>query len=491
MIRKIVAFTLVFIVCLLGCSDPDTNGSGNSSTAVPVQATLAPLNTLVPTFTPLADSHLQVTITPFPDSEQTAVEPTATINFDEPTVQLVYRIPALSLNRRLEGNVSGQIAVFDETNPIGVQRSNQGNNLLDLQRRLPELELQPLPDGCDTCVYFQYTLPLSGESREGWLQDPVFLASVENYTTALVGPHFPPGTVVGLRREATFYYPAHSIALMSDGRIYTWLATEPQIDESFPTPLSFIDILNNLSLVELQSTYAANCLPEPVETMRIYTTGNPLEITIRCPAYALSTTILPLYVQLDQIMAEKLATYDGPERPPTGFPLDAVLDYKRADGNQLTLSQDGRITLQTSNQIIYTGTMTTTTLTALTTELLDSGQLQPGLSTLPESEAASSTPTAEGTLPATEPVSFLLVRGPLGIVDGKFEQIDDPLLSDLNALIESLLNLPEPTGTGTPEAVNTPETEDEPVETGTPDLANTPEAEATIPTSTPTPTPSS
>ena len=481
MVRKIVVFTFVFVICFLGCSDPSTNDSSGSSTTTPIRATLAPLSTLVPTFTPQADSHLQVTITPFANSEQTAVEPTVTINFDEPTVQLVYRIPALSVDRRLEGNVSGQIVVFDETNNLQGQRTNQGNNLLDLQRRLPELELQSLPDGCDTCVYFQYTLPLSGESREGWLQDSVFLASIENYTTALVGPHFPPGTVVGLRREASFYYPAHSIALMSDGRIYTWLATEADVDEPFPTPLSFTDILTNLSLAELQSTYAANCLPEPVETMRIYTSGNPLTITIRCPAYALSTTLLPLYAQLDEIMAQKLATYDGPERPPTGLPLDAVLDYKRADGHQLTLSQNGRVTLQTNNQIIYTGTMTTTTLTALTTELLASGQLQLGLNTLLESEATSSTPAAEGT-PERAPASFLLVRGAQGIVDGKFGQIDDPLLANLNALMESLLNPSDPIETGTPDPANTLD-ESESDETGTPDPANTPETEAT-----PTPT---
>jgi hypothetical protein len=432
----------------------------------------------VPTFTPLPDVNLQQTpATPLPSLPETAVDPTATINFDEKTVQFLYQIPALGLDRLLEGNVSGQISIIDQTIPYGIQRSNQGNIILDLQRRLPDIELAPLPAGCEACVYFQYSLPLEQESREGWLQDPVILASIENYTTALVGPHFPPGTAVGLRREATFYYPAHSIALMADGQIHTWVATEAEVDEPFLSPLLFNDILTNLPLTELQTSYAVNCLAEPIETLRIYTTGQPIDITIRCPAYALPTTLLPLYLQLDQILATKLATYDGPDKPPTGLPLDAVLDYKRLDGNQLILTQNGRVTIQNNSQTLYTGTLTTTEISSLTTDLLNSGQLQPGLTTLEEREAALNTPTAEGTpVVASTPkpaVSFLLVRGPQGILDGKFEQIDDPILIDLNGLMESLLNPPEP------------------IETPTLAPENTPEAETTPPVLTLTPTPSS
>ncbi|MCB8945593.1 MAG: hypothetical protein H6658_17730 [Ardenticatenaceae bacterium] len=479
MYRKSLLFICVMTLLLLGCSDPGTNGADDGAATTPVRSTLAPLNTLVPTFTPLPNVQIPVTLTPVPGAPETAVDPTATINFEEITVQLIYQIPALGLDRVLEGNVAGQISVYDRAVPLGMQRSNQGNILLDLQRRLPEIELAPLPTDCETCVLFQYSLPLEGDSRAGWLQDPVILASVENYMTALVGPHFPPNTAVGLRREATFYYPAHSIALLADGRIVTWLATEAQIDEPFPSPLSFSQILTDLPLTELQSSYAANCLPEPIETLRIYTNSEPIDIIIRCPAYALPTTLLPLYWQLDQLLAEKLAAYEGPERPPTGLPLAAVLDYQRLDGNQLTVLQNGRVTVQNNSQIVYTGTITTTDLISLTTNLLDSGQLQPGLTTV-TTGAAESTPTAADTpdaAPTPEAaVSILLVRGPQGILDGEFTVIDLPFLRDLNELLDTLLAPPDPTATPALDPESTPEIEATPT---------------TAVEDTPTPTPSS
>ena len=475
MSRKIILLIGLFVFGLLGCSDLGSGRTDQPDTAVPVQPTLAPLNTLVPTFTPLADISQVATATPNQEQLQAAVDPTATIDFEQKTVQIIYQIPALQLSRRLEGNVSGQITVIDQTNPFGIQRPNQGSILLDLQRRLPEIELSALPTGCDACVFLQYTLPLTGESREGWLQDPVILASVENYMAALVGPHFPPETVVGLRREASSYYPAHSVAVTADSRVHTWLATEPQVSEPYTSTPSIVSSLADLPLAQLENMYATNCPPEPVETLRIYTTEEPLDIAIRCPAYALPTTLLPLYAQLDQLLAEKLAVYDGPERPPTGLPLEAVLDYQRLDGNQLTLSQNGRVTIQNSSQIIYTGTMSVTGVISLTTDLLNSGQLQPGLTTLTESapvptpQATTETPVV--ATPAPSGSSLLLVRGPEGVLDGKFNQIELPLLDDLNALLDSLLAPSEPTATPTAETDGTPVVEP--------------------PTETPTPTPSS
>lgn len=465
---KIVVFLCVFTLCLLGCSELGSNGTDGDSTTAPIRPTQGPINTLVPTFTPLPEAFQMVTATPIPHTEQIVSEPTATVDFAQPVVQFIYRIPALGLERSLEANISGQIIAVDQTAILGMQRTNQSALILDLQQRLPEIELQPMPENCDACVYFEYTLPLDQESRQGWLQDPIILASIENYMSALLGPHFPPGTVVGLRREASSYYPAHSIALMTDATIYTWFATEPRVDEPFASPLLFADILAELPLTEMVNTYAVSCAPEPIETLRIYTDVEPLDITIRCPAYALPSSLLPLYTQLDQILADKLATYDGPPRPPTGIALDALVDYKRLDGNQLTLSFDGRITVQTSDQIIYTDTMTTTGVLSITNDLLNSGQLKLGLNTFLEDGV-----TGQESGSATS--SILLVRGPDGIVDGEFEAIDLPFLADLNALLDSFLS---PT-----EAV---------VATPTADLTTTPEAATAEPvTATPTPTPSS
>jgi hypothetical protein len=406
----------------------------------------------------LADVSQLPTWTPAPTRAQEATEePEATINFSDPVIYLEYKIPALGLDRRLEGNVSSQITVIDQAREVTVQRSNQGNVLLELQQTLPQISLSPLPEGCDACVYFQYEFPLSQESGEGWLQDPVINASLENYMSIMVGPHFPPDTVVGLRRSASPYYPAHTAAVTADGRVYTWLATEAEVAKPITTSFPINATLAELPLDQLADRYIVDCEVEPAEMLRIAITAEPLDVIIRCPAYSLSTTLLPLYLQLDEILAAKLATYtDGPPRPTPDFPLDAILDYKRLDDNRLTLFENGRITVQNSSQIIYTGTVTTTNMISLTADLLASGQLRPGLTTfLGDGNIAAGTP--ETTSAPESPVSLLLVRSNNGVYDGEFENIDIPFLADLNTLLDSFLGISEPTATGTAEVPAEPE----------------------------------
>jgi hypothetical protein len=315
----------------------------------------------------------------------------------------------------------------------------------------------------------QYNLPLVEASGEGWLRDPAVLASIENYTTVLVGPHFPPETVAGLRRSASPYYPGHSVAVLADGRVRTWLATEDQVSETISTTLPVADILANLPVEQLTDNYSVECLVEPAETLRIVTNGEPFDIAIRCPSYTLPTTLLPLYTALDAITAAKLAAYDGPPRPPAGFPLDAVVDYHRLDDQRLTVFADGRLTIQNSNQIIYTGTLTSTSPVSLTNNLIASGQVQLGLATFMSdpSGAAEGTPVATET--AASPTSLLLVRGSQGVYDGKFTVVDVPALAELNALIDAFAETVEPVLTPTPEA-------SAPAEPTTPQPTDTPTA---------------
>jgi hypothetical protein len=465
----------IIILSLIGCANPQPDPENEGATLVPVQPTAAPARTLVPTFTPLPDVSQLPTWTPASGQPQATEVPVATINFSDPVIQLEYKIPALGLDRRLEGNISSQIVVIDQLHQLTVQRSNQGNILLELQQTLPQIALSPLPDGCDTCVYLHYELPLSQESREGWLQDPVIIASLDNYMSITVGPHFPPDTVVGLRRHASPYYPAHTVALTAGGRVYTWLATEAQVSEPITTSLPISATLADLPLDQLADRYIVDCVVEPVEVLHISTSADPLEIIIGCPAYALPAPLLPLYLQLDELLAAKLAAYtEGPPRPPPDFPLDAILDYKRLDGNRLLLFAGGRVSVQNGGQAIYTGTVTTTNLISLTTELLASGQLQPGLTTFLDNEnTAVGTPetvTGETAAPPL-PTSLLLVRGNNGVYDGEFDSITLPFLTGLNALLDSFLEIAEPAATAPPEE-------------GTP--AGPEESE-----STPTPTPSS
>jgi hypothetical protein len=467
--QKLLILVWLIALSLVGCANPQPDPD-EAATLAPVQPTALPFRTLVPTFTPLPDVSQLPTLTPVPGHSQPTEEPVATINFDNPVIELEYKIPAIGLDRRLEGNVSSQITITDQQLQHAVERNNQGAILLELQQTLPQIALSPLPDGCDACVYLSYELPLSQESREGWLQDPVIIASLENYMSLIIGPHFPLDTAAGLRRSASPYYPAHTVAVTNDGRVYAWLATEAQVAAPITTSLPINATLAELPLDQITDRYIVDCVVEPAEILHISTTAAPLDIVIRCPAYALPASLLPLYLQLDQILAAKLAGYEGPPRPPPDFPLAAILDYKRLDGSRLTLFQDGRVTVQSTSQALYTGTLTTTALISLTTELLASGELQPGLTTFSEDENSSGDSAGTPAVPAADSSrSHLLIRGSDAVYDAEFDSISLPFLDDLNALLDSFLILREPVTTGTPG-----------LETPTP-----PEAEPSTPTATP------
>ena len=216
-IKLLILFFLFSLVFLIGCS-------GAASTATPTTAVVIVPDNAPPTITPTLDNReLPITFTPAPTYEPptatpyisptpSPTRPTATpIPFGETAVELIYSIPALNLERRLQGNIASQIIFVDEMTGEARQRSNQSSILLELQQVLPDLELEPVPQGCDSCVHFEYSLPLSEKSGSGWLRDPVLLASVENLMAVVLGPHFREDTILGLRRSASPYFPAHTI----------------------------------------------------------------------------------------------------------------------------------------------------------------------------------------------------------------------------------------------------------------------------------------
>lgn len=481
-------FLLLVLVVLWGCSSPvPTVTPTRPATEAAPAATTVPLPSLVPTFTPEPTPSPLSAVTPSPQPTRATAdaESSPTPTFDEPVVEFRYTIPALGLDRRLEGNVASQIIVVDETTQRAVQRNNQAGILLELQQSLPDLELAPLPEECDRCVQFRYELPISGESDEGWLQDPVFLASVENFLTVLLGPHFPPQTVVGLRRSASAYAPAHTAALTADGRLWTWLATEEEVDEP-DAPEAVVSVLqerfNTLPLSQLEERYVIDCVGVPVETLFLNPEdGEAQQVRIVCPSFSLPSTLLPLYLPLDAVLEEDLAGVEGPARPPSAFPLTALLQYRRPDGSRLTLYQDGSAVALDAADRAYTRTLTTTRVISLTASLLDSGRLQPDLSTFQTQAGAPITSTVQPT--PQQPTSILVVRGPEGVYDAALSSTADfPALVELNALLDSLLGreTAEPEETGTPPS---------PGETGTPrptSTAQPTQTETPEPTATPT-----
>ncbi|MBK8988559.1 MAG: hypothetical protein IPM39_21235 [Chloroflexi bacterium] len=400
--------------------------------------------TLQPTFTPQPTAGPLPTITP-PPARPTAV-PNTPIPFGDTAVELRYQIPALGLDRRLQGSIAAEIITVDEATGAARKRTNQAGIMLELNSALPQMDLAPLPEGCDTCVYVEYSLPNQGLSGAGWLQDSVLLASIENYLTAALGPHFPPDTIVGLRRSASPYAPTHSIALTSDGRVWTWLATEPQISPPTPEnpPILPLERLTDQSPAGWQSEYTVECLGSPLETLAVTYGETTWQGLITCPELALPDTLLPLYLWLDERLAAKIEPSALPQ-PDRLFPLDALVQYRRADGARLTLLADGALIGVDTAGVVFTGTLTATSPISLTTTLVKSNLLQPGLRTFNTSQTA------------TSPQTVLVVRGPTGLLDGQWTTLpDNAIFATLDALWADLIGLPEARETAVPPATIAP-----------------------------------
>lgn len=426
------------------------------------QAPAATSTPEIPTLLPTYTRAVQPTATPPTAAEISASpSPAGTVDFEQPVVEFRYRIPALALDRRLEGNVNGQVTVVDETIGLAAIRQNQGGVLLELQSALPSLELEPLPEDCQACVAFSYELPLENVSGEGWLQDPVLLASVENYGATMVGPHFPPGTVLGLRRSATPYDVAHTLALTADGQLWRWLATEPQI--SAPVAAAEVapqldTLLQGLAPESLSERYEVQCPGAPAETLYLNPDNGEAEeegttVRLACPAFSLPDSLHPLYLQLNVLLEEILAD-QGLPRPPSEIPLATVIDYRRQDQAHLTMLADG-VTRAESAGETYTITLSPGQVVSLTTSLVEQGQLQPGLQAYVDGEAPN----------------VLLVRGPQGMLEAAWEAEDvpqaiRPQVTTLDQILDELLEAeapaeegtttPSPTPTATSTATSTP-----------------------------------
>ena len=429
-------YWLIILILIAGlvaaCADdpaeqtPLTELPVATSPVIPATFTPAPRssrieNVPVVTVTP---APLPATITPIP--------------FGANVVEVRLTIPSLGYDRRLQGGVNSQVILVDESNGFLVQRDNQASVLLDLQQVLPVLVLEPVPEGCDSCVQITYSLPFSDAQGEGWLRDAVLLASLENYFTATLGPHFPDGTLIGLRRSASPYAPAHSLAVMPDGRLFRWLANEGQAAPESTASPALLVAYEQLDPQALAQQYTAPCPGAALESLLLAGREEERLIALVCPEFSLSTELQPLYVALDAALADLLADSEAVlPRPPAAFPLNAVLDYQRADGAQLTIFMNDTAVASSStiSEPIST-TLGSSQDISLTTDLLASGSLRTGLTTFlaPEDGTATATPNA--------PRSVLLVRGPAGVYDGQwFNTSNVPVLAELNTLLNEFLSL--------------------------------------------------
>jgi len=233
--------------------------------------------------------------------------------------------------------------------------------------------------------------------------------------------------------------------------VWRWLATEAQVDAPLPeTAVSNArTALSTLTLDALAPSYEASCPGVPVETLYLNDGITAVSTSIACPEYTLPTTLLPLYLALNAPLQDKLDTLNGPTRPPTGFPLTALLDYRRADGTRLTIYQDGLTRAQDTAGVVYTSTIRAIDILSLTTPLLNSGVVSSGLTTF------NTTDTGTGT------ASLLLLRGPDAVYDGRWVGTEtavaplDTLLNQLVGLVESNGGTAVPTETAVPSATPT------------------------------------
>lgn len=434
-------FVLIPLLVLVSCTTPSGEETPGATMPTP-----RPPVTLAPTYTPAATLGALPTITP-PPARETAVSNTP-IPFDETVVELRYQIPLLGLDRRLQGNVANQLIVVDEATGRSIQRNNEGGIMFELRQALSEIELESMPEGCPDCVFVEYELADAGLTGSGWLKDPVLLASIENFMTATLGPHFPEGTVIGLRRSASPLAPGHSIAITEDGRLWMWLATEENVSFPIESELSpqLLAQLAQISLDDLDSQYQTECVGVAIETLTLTQADNTWSGRIICPALTLPTTLQPLYVQLDTLLAQKTADSALAETKEV-FPLNGLMQYTRADNAQLTLFPNSTLIAIDPAGTTYTSTLTSTLPVSLTTSLLDSNLLSPGFKTFIATEPTTTTVTAK------PPTSILAVRGPAGVYDAAWQAPPDhEAIQFLNRLLDSFFKSAETAVVETPTA---------------------------------------
>ena len=362
----------------------------------PPLPTAVPIPTLYPTYTPVAFG-----LTPQPTAPLPTAVPTQTpVDFGQPKVRLRYTIPALGLERTLEGNLTNQLVLVDLAQGTSISLANQPRPLNELAQVLPTLELAPLPAGCGRCVWLSYELPLSGERGEGWLRDVVFLASVDHFFATQLGPHFPPGTRLGLHRTASPYTVAHTVAITAEGELWQWQAIEGEIAPPTPADQETVNqLLAGLPIARLEESYTTPCPDMPRETLLV----ENRRLALECPALSLPIPLVGVYGWLDGLASAVLDPAQNEPLPSQRLPLEAVLYYQDEAGNQLVAYGDGQLLMQPPDGALVRWEVAPTEIISLTNSLITSGIIPRGVALAP-------------AVPE-EVEALLLVRGELGVYE--------------------------------------------------------------------------
>lgn len=431
-IKRRVLFSLIFALglCIIGCQSapgpdsPTPTPERQAESGVILQAVEE--ITLAPTYTrPASNGANQTQLGPSEGNSSsdnsdsgndvTPAErpsPTPTVDLNRPVIRFRIEVPAIALERSFEGNISGRTELIDHTADLSEVLSNQNRRLIEIQAVLRDLALDPLPEGCERCTYFSFSLPVEGIEAEGHLTDPIVLASVHHFLSQTLGPHFPPDTLIGHHRSASGYTAAHTAVLLEDGTIWRWFGSDTEMapaDEAEPDLLALYSDAADL-FDPLEPVFDADCANFPIETVRF----REKWVEVRCPELALPTLLVPSYETASALSAPQLLDERNLIIPSTVLPLNSVIFFERSDGANLTLYEDGLVvTLSAAGETV------TTTIPAREIEPL----IEPMVSSeiIPRGVTVSIASTEQnGELSVDEEAEYeelILIRGSLGVYE--------------------------------------------------------------------------
>jgi len=427
-IGTILSIGLIFLA-LSGCQDDEALEDLEGTKTRVAESALSPgtriLPTLYPTRTPIPTSLPTETVAPLPTEV-----PNTPIAFDQTVVELGYSIPSIGLDRSLRANVSSVLALTNETTGEEAILRDQIGVIYELQQSLPELSLNALPEECPGCVQLSYNLPLADLQDQGWLTDTQMLASLENFTAVHLQPHFPEGTVLGLRRSATPYRAAHTLALTSGGELWHWMATDGEVPEA-ADGADFSEAATSqvadLDFEDMVDGFSAPCPSGAgLETLYINFDAEGKQIKFVCPELSLPGNLLPLYMtvssEVDELMGDRFKD-EREKEPKRTVPLNTLVHFRSRDESKMSLLDNGFVHLADSDGIVYTQTLTVTNIISLTAVLVEDGNLNKGASAFDEFPSDN----------------LLFVRGLENVYSAGWIDGESPLKRESLILVETLL----------------------------------------------------
>ena len=254
------------------------------------------------------------------------------------------------------------------------------------------------------------------------------LASLENYTAAHLGPHFPPGAVFGLRQSATAEHVARTVTVTESNRLWVWRATDEQVPPATSTGLirDLRQVMPDSHILsDLENPRSTGCPTGPgVENLLIVYENETLNYEFSCPQLSMASSLLPVYRQLaDQASGEREDT----ESTSTDHlvKLESIIEYHLLDGTGFSVNSDGSAILRNSEGISKTAILTPSLVISATNRLIDNEFLNEGID----------------NFLITETENFLFLRGELKTYSYSWVNQDDSQVAIISRELEELMRI--------------------------------------------------